>query len=138
MSHQNEKRQFSSSPPLEEVQKQFESWRKTRRHRSPIPEDLWQAAISLCEDQSVYEISKALHLSYTKLKERVSASKAPDVPESSSHPDFIELDFGKPVSPLEYAIEMEGKNGAKMRIQIKGGIGFDLMGLVDSFWTRRS
>jgi len=138
MSHRNQKKHFSSSPPLEAVQEQFESWRQTRRHRSPIPEELWQAAISLCKNNSIYEISKALHLSYTKLKERVSASKALDATEASSHPDFIELDFGRPVFPLEYAIEMEAKNGAKMRIQIQGGKDFDLPGLVESFWTRSS
>ena len=131
-------KQITSRPILEEILKRFESWRKTRRPRTPIPEDLWQAAISLCENNSIYEISKALHLSYTKLKERVSISKAIDEPESPSHPGFVELDFGQAVIPLEYVVEMEEKNGAKMRVQIKGENGFDLLELVKTFWARTS
>jgi len=123
---------------LETVQKQFENWRKTRQHRSPIPEELWQAAISLCADQSIYEISKTLKLSYTKLKERVSAKKAPALSESSPHPGFVALDLGHPLSAQYCLIEMEEKNGTKMRIQIDGGSGFDLMELVQFFWTKRS
>ena len=131
-------KQITSRPTLEEILKRFESWRKTRRSRTPIPEDLWQAAISLCENNSIYEISKALHLSYTKLKERVSLSKTIDEPESPSHPGFVELDFAQAVIPLEYVVEMEEKNGAKMRVQIKGKNGFDLLELVQAFWARTS
>ena len=134
----NQDRKFSSRPTLEAVEKQFESWRKTRRHRTPIPEELWQAAISLCENQSIYEISKALHLSYTKLKERVSTSNALDVSESSSHPGFVALDFGPSALHPEYVIEMEEKNGTKMRVQVKGERDLDLPGLVQSFWMRSS
>ncbi len=131
-------KQITSRPSLEEILKRFESWRKTRRSRTPIPEDLWQAAISLCENNSIYEISKALHLSYTKLKERVAASKAFALSESPSHPGFVELDFGQAVIPLEYVVEMEEKNGAKMRVQIKGENGFDLLELIKAFWARGS
>jgi len=113
-------------------------WRKTRRHRSHIPEDLWQSAINLCEDQSIYEISKALHLSYTKLKERVSVQKAPGLANPSPYPGFVELDLGKLVPPPEYSIEMEEKNGGKMRVQIKGESGLDLLELVRAFWAKRS
>ena len=75
---------------------------------------------------------------YTKLKERVLASKAFTSSESPSHPGFVELDFGHEVIPLEYVVEMEEKNGAKMRVQIKGENGFDLLELIKAFWARGS
>ncbi len=135
MSHENT---LSPRPTLEAVKKRFESWRKTRRHRSPIPEDLWQAAIILSEDNSLYEISKALHLSYAKLKERVSASKDFALSESPSHPGFVELDLNHCASLGEYVIEMEENDGAKMRVHLKGGGSFDLLELIKAFWARSS
>jgi hypothetical protein len=130
---------LSTKPTFEAVQKQFESWRKTRRHRSRIPEELWHAAISLCtNDKSISKISKALHLSQTKLKERVSASKAFALPESPSHPGFVELDLNHSTSLGQYVIEMEEKDGAKMRVHLKGEGGFDLLELIKAFWARTS
>ena len=130
---------LSTEPTFEAVQKQFESWRKTRHHRSRIPEELWQAAISLCtNDKSIYEISKALRLSQTNLKERVSASKAFALPESLSHPGFVELDLNHSASLGEYVIEMEEKNGAKMRVHLKGEDSFDWHKLIKAFWARGS
>ncbi len=130
---------LSTKPTFEAVQKQFEIWRKTRRRRSRIPEELWQAAISLCtNDKSIYEISKALRLSQTRLKERVSASKAFALSESPSHPGFVELDFNHSTSLGEYVIEMEEKNGAKMRVHLKGEGGFDWFKLIKAFWARGS
>jgi hypothetical protein len=128
-----------TKPTFEAVQKQFESWRKTRRRRSRIPEELWQAAISLCaDDKSISQISKALHLSQTKLKERVSASKAFALSESPSHPGFVELDLNHSASLGEYVIEMEEKNGAKMRVHLKGKDSFDWLKLIKAFWARSS
>ena len=56
---------------LEVVRNQFESWRKRRRCRSRIPESLWQAAVQLCKEHSVFAVSRALRLNYNGLKNRV-------------------------------------------------------------------
>jgi hypothetical protein len=37
-------------PTLEEVRVQFETWRKTRKSRQPIPDQLWQAAFKLSKN----------------------------------------------------------------------------------------
>ena len=63
-------------PTLEVVRNQFETWRKRRRCRSRIPESLWQAAVRLCREHSVFEVSRALRLNYNGLKNRVP--KAPE------------------------------------------------------------
>jgi hypothetical protein len=60
-------------PTLEEVRVQFETWRKTRNSRQPIPDQLWQAAFKLSKNYSVYKIAKTLRLDYTKLKNFTSA-----------------------------------------------------------------
>jgi hypothetical protein len=135
MSHPNEKSERASRPTLEDIQKRFEIWRKSRRGRCPIPEELWQTAVDLTQDYPLFQISKALHLSHAKLKERVSASKATGEAES---PSFVELDFSKPLSLAECIVEMEEKNGSRMKMHIKSPTGFDLLGLAKAFWSKGS
>ena len=50
--------------PLEVVRDQFETWRKRRPCRGRIPEALWQAAVGLCKEHSIFEVSRALRLNY--------------------------------------------------------------------------
>lgn len=52
----------SPEPTLEDVRTQFETWRKTRKSRKPIPERLWQAAVKLSKSYLPSMICQALHL----------------------------------------------------------------------------
>ncbi len=93
---------------LEKAQSQFVDWRKTRKKRGPIPEELWDVAISLSESYAVYQISKDLHLNYTALKDRVEAHRM----MSSEEPNraaFIEL---PPMASGEISLELESKAGS--------------------------
>ena len=62
-------------PTLEVVRNQFEAWRKRRRCRGRIPEALWQAAVELCREHSIFEVSRSLRLNYNGLKNRVPKSQ---------------------------------------------------------------
>lgn len=42
----------TSAPTLEQVRQRFEFWRKRRKKRTRIPQNLWQAAIALSEEYS--------------------------------------------------------------------------------------
>jgi hypothetical protein len=54
---------------LEEVQSRFAAWREKRKNsRSTIPEELWSAAVLLCLENSVNNISRELRLNHTELK----------------------------------------------------------------------
>jgi len=98
-------------PTLEEVQGLFDRWRKEKKHRHPIPQDLWQSAVSLSTQHSINTISKHLHLSYNDLKARaVHAGRAP---ASRNPPAFIEL---AALTGVECTIEMEKPSGERMRI----------------------
>jgi hypothetical protein len=121
-------------PTLPEVQSRFADWRKTKHHRSRIPEDLWAAAVMLCQEQSLCKISQALGLSYTDLKERVQRSlQTPDVYRASPSQGFIPIDI-TPAHTAECLIEMEHHNGNKMRMQIKGKADLDLQSFAEAFW----
>lgn len=61
----------SKQPKMEKVKEQFEDWRKNRLKRCRIPENLWEAAIGLYPEYSIYEIAKTLRLDYSKLKKKI-------------------------------------------------------------------
>jgi len=74
---------------------QFETWRKTRNSRQPIPDQLWQAAFKLSKNYSIYKIAKTLQLDYTKLKNFTSAGTNHHLPiVKDISPAFIELGIG--------------------------------------------
>ena len=121
---------------LSDVQRQFEGWRKTKQHRSPIPEELWDAAIKLVGKHSTLEVSKALNLTHSKLKKRIaSSSSSPTTPS----PDFVTLGVMQPTAAQpSCALELSDTNGAVMKMSITGVPCLDIMKLIQAFWNRNS
>ena len=75
---------------LIEVKTRFAAWRKMKHHREPIPNELWDAAISLTEKHSICKVSKALSLCYTTLKKRAAAAQIKQsAPPLHTTQDFI-------------------------------------------------
>jgi hypothetical protein len=126
-------------PTLEVVRNQFEIWRKRRRCRSPIPESLWQAAVGLCREHSICEVSQTLRLNYNGLKNRVTRARDRS-PAVGQGPDlgFVRLDLGGAIAPSECLVEMEAPDGSKMRMSFKGvPSDFDPVELGRAFWRQR-
>jgi hypothetical protein len=122
-----------SQPTITEVQTRFALWRKTRKLRERIPEGLWSAAVMLCESSSVHKISRTLRLNHSSLRDRVLADKTrqPAVAEPSQ--GFITIDMVQP--PIaECTIEMEHRNGNRMRMHFKGQADLALQAFAESFW----
>ena len=118
---------------LEKAQSQFVDWRKTRKKRGPIPEELWDVAISLSELYTVYQISKDLRLNYTALKDRVEAQHMMPS-EEPNRAAFIEL---PPMASGEISLELENKTGGKMKIHVKGHTDINLVSLTQIFWSQQ-
>ncbi len=119
---------------LPEVQSRFADWRKSKHHRSRIPEDLWAAAVMLSQDHSLCKISQTLGLSYTDLKERVQKSlQTPHICGASLSQGFIPIDI-TPTHSAECIVEMEHHNGNKMRMHFKGKADLDLQSFAEAFW----
>ena len=125
-------------PTLESVGHQFGAWRKRRRCRGQIPEALWQAAVELCRDHSIFEVSRALRLNYNGLKNRVPKARDTGLAVGRrSDFGFVKLDLGVPITPSECLVEMEAPNGAKMRMSFKGSPrDFDPVDLSRVFWRQ--
>jgi hypothetical protein len=123
-------------PTLEVVRSRFEAWRKRRRCRSRIPEFLWESAVELCRERSVWEVSRALRLNYNVLKLRVHGSRSRGF-AVGQRPDFVRLDLGSSMTPSECLVEMEASNGARMRMSFKGvPREFDPIELSQVFWRQ--
>lgn len=103
---------------LEQVQELFEQWRKGKSRRDPIPETLWEAAVSLTDGYSVNKIARRLRLNHNDLKNRARSRIA-----------FIELPLAK---SIECTIEIEKPTGERMRI--KGNC--NVAELAREFWGR--
>lgn len=121
---------------LSEVKEQFKIWRKTRKSPRPIPDKLWQAAVSLTATHSISQISKELVLDYNALKRRVP-TKNKNTATKISSPGFIELNLEPPAAVSECIVEMQDNLGAKMRMHIRGKTEFDPVQLAQAFWRKR-
>lgn len=124
--------------PLEVVRHQFETWRKRRRCRGRIPDALWQAAVELCREHSVWEVSRALRLNYKDLKRRVQGTRERGLAVRQC-PDFgfVKLDLGAPIRSPECLVEMEAPNGSKMRMSFRGALrDVDPVDLSRAFWRQ--
>ena len=125
------KKKSKEKQRLETVQDQFSAWRKTRKKRGPIPESLWDAAVSLVDDFSINELSKALHLNYSNLKDHIETIQNNSL-EEPCLPTFIEFPpLNPPQDSVEVRLELE-KEGARMKVHVKGAI--DVASLVQTFW----
>jgi hypothetical protein len=125
-------------PTLELIRNQFETWRRRRRCRSPIPESLWQAAVRLCRAHSICEVSRTLRLNFNDLKDRVVKARDTSV-AVKPHPDLtlIKVGLGMPIGSSECIVEMEAPNGARMRMSLKGSLGeCDPIDLSRVFWRQ--
>ena len=79
----------TTRPSLSEVKEQFKIWRRTRKSPRPIPEQLWQAAVSLTATHSISQISKELVLDYTALKNRVPTKKKSRGPKQTHTDNMV-------------------------------------------------
>ena len=121
---------------LNEVLSKFEQWRRNRpTTRQPIPDYLWMAAVSLHPEFSIHQISRALHLDYSKLKHHTRLQQA-EISRSSAIPEFMDLRFDEPLTLCEYVVEMQQSDGSQMRITVAKGTSSDLLNLAQSFWSR--
>jgi hypothetical protein len=121
-------------PTLEKVQKQFETWRNTRKIRGPIPEELWESAIKLSKDYSIGKISRALRLSHSDLKERVGAPNSKNTFGGDLATHFVEVNVTDPLYRVECRVEMEDHKGARMKMYMKGRV--DAEELARIFWEK--
>ena len=126
----------SGVPSIDEVRSRFERWRKTRRGKAPIPDELWSAATAVARRDGVNPTAIALHLDGGKLKRRMTASSRSSR-KASPPAAFVELLAPSPQRsgsrPPEYTLEREGRNG-KLRIHCQATAAAELAVLSRALW----
>ncbi len=121
---------------LGQIRQQLEYHRKNQKKRGRIPENLWEAAVDLYPEYSIYQIARALRLDYASVKKRILQPQKKKT--SPATPAFIQVDIPSPpkltqLDQNEWSIEMENADGAKMKIGVKSSQMLDIGMICQSF-----
>lgn len=114
---------------LEEAKGRFEEWRRNRKGKASIPDELWAAAVEVARREGVSRTSTELRVEWNHLKRRMAAASGASPKHAS--PTFVELAAPRPQPFPECTIELEGRRG-KLRIQLKGASAFEVATLTRS------
>lgn len=125
------------------LSQRVEQWRERREGgRERIPEELWNAAVVVARARGVYATSKALRFNYTHLKERVELSQSTERAERREQDEgtrFIELGAGVlGGGSSKTVVELWGRSGGRVRIDVSGQSGVDVVGLAQAFWRHEA
>ena len=126
-------RSNSRALTIDEVRARFEEWRTNRQGKSPIPDELWSAAVQLARKDGINRTAAELHLDGGKLKRLIVEKTTPAKPA----PAFVELLTPRAISIPECTIELAGRHGT-VRIQLKGASASDLATLSRALWEAAS
>ena len=103
---------------MEQVRRRLERWRGTRAHpRSPIPDDVWAAAVALARKHGLYRTARTVRIDYGALKAHVEA--ADQAAGAGAAPAFVELAPPTPRGAGACVIEIEGAR-ATVCIRVPG------------------
>ena len=86
----NQNQICNQSPALAAVKAQFDHWRRTRERRSKTPKPLLDAARALLVDYSPSQLTQALGMSYTTLKQCADTNPAHREEQQAESFDFVE------------------------------------------------
>lgn len=126
-------RNFESTMTNEvNVQARFDQWRKTRKKREAIPDELWSAAVKLAEELSVFKVAKSLRLNYASLKKRVN-QLPPRVHTENQASSFIEIPVMSAGNAQQYRVDIHRSDGSLMQIRLPHGEGTQLSALIGAF-----
>jgi hypothetical protein len=127
---------------LSALRERVDQWRKHRDGaRERIPEELWDAAVVLARARGLYATSKALRFNYANLKERVELSESQERGERREKIEaapFIELGTGQLGGGSKTVVELVGRSGGRVRIDVSGTSGVDIVGLAQAFWRNEA
>lgn len=116
------------------VRRQLEEWRRRRKPRERIPENLWKAMTELAQAFGVSRVCQALRIEYHALKERVQPAEQ-SRRQNNHHTAFVELPV--PTAQSQCLVELEDGSGAKMTLHLEPGNGTEMLSLVQAFWRRQ-
>ncbi len=119
---------------LAQLARQFAQWRRTHAYGARIPEPLWSSAAELAVQHGLSRTATALKLGYYDLKKRVAEKTTGRLETESPSSAFVELSPAALGVGCQCTIELEKRDGSRMRIELKGASAPDLAAMSRSFW----
>ena len=120
---------------LEEAKARFEEWRRNRKGKASIPDELWASAVEVARKEGVSRTSTELRVEWNHLKRRMAAASGAS--RRTAPPAFVELVASSTQSLPECTIELEGRRG-KLRICLNGAPASYLAALSRELWESAS
>jgi hypothetical protein len=134
----------SCSEDVEQLHRRFVEFRQTHAVRSRLPEELWSAAAKLARRDGITATARALGLDRpslqkwtdrlqprTSTKARKSARRLPHA--SSGAPAFVELLTASTGISNSCLVEVESRQGGKLRLELRGMAPGQLAELIRTF-----
>jgi hypothetical protein len=125
----NDKNTLPIPEPIIQLQRQLDQFRSAQRHRTKLPEALWQAAVELARQHGVHAVAHPLRLDYMGLKRRFAGGTDVRKKKKSPSPGFVELIAAHPATVADCVIEFESSISGKMRIHWKSSAAPDWISL---------
>jgi hypothetical protein len=123
----------TTSIGLEKTRRRIARWRERCPYRgAAMPAVLWAAAVTLAQRHGLYTTARTLHVDYGSLKKRLDTTGARRLPA----PAFIELPAARPAGLGPCVIDLEGRRGRRLRIEVTGVTVADLVTLTQVAWGR--
>jgi hypothetical protein len=130
---------------LDTTREALASWRRSHGGRGrPIPAALWSDAAEVARANGVAETARALRLNPSKLA-KLSEGGTESAPRRSmvEPAGFVELGslgLGGPREPRTVVLDLVGREGDRVRVEVVGGPGsvVELVVLARAFWSRSS
>lgn len=110
----------------------FDQWRRSRRRREPIPDELWEMAVKAALAHGVPATARRLRLNATSLKQRMQ--KRGERRPTEKPACFVELPLIGAASVPECILEAEDGAGTKLRIHLKAGATAQAVALGRLLW----
>ena len=96
-----------------ELRHRLAEWRKDHSRRTPLPDDVWTAAVELARRHGVYRTARSLPIDYVNLRKRLNG---PAPATTVARPEFVEV-LMTPAQSAAVYIEV-------LRIPAIGGVDF--------------
>ena len=146
---------------LTKLSQRVAEWRAREGGRgSRIPDQLWNDAVGVARDVGVWATAKALRFNYEALRDRAKQAGGSEgiamaswaepaeraittrgrhagiASKGNAGPSFVALEMGQLCSAGRTVIELVGRHGDRMRVELTGGV--DVVGLAQTLWSQKS
>lgn len=122
---------------LTQLQARLQKWRRQSHRPTRLPQAFWRQAASLARRLGVSRVSRALRLSYPKLKHSTAQGSVAPQP---APPAFVEVAWADPSAPEHrpsYRAELSDGTGRHLVLHL-GAEASTVLALAQSFWRRSS